>query len=120
MTQGLVTILRSGKVVMKAVAGCEGYEGAKLTDAVVSGRIPLTLDAVYGEARRIGFGSPDDLVVWTADDDLRAFSDDLPPLYRPTFNQPRFNPRWESGFVYHLWVVEMEPTPRVVEAPVEE
>lgn len=108
-TQGLVTVTAYGEVVLKAVAGCNGFEAGKLAEAIRSGDIAADIESVYNEARQLGFGCEDCLVVWDAEDRAgAAVQEGLPPLYRETFSDPQFNPRWEHGTAAYVEIVETE------------
>ena len=96
MTQGLVTILKNNVVVMKIVAGSDGMNAGKVARAIRKlGRVP-TFEEALDLARRNGFGSSG-LVVIDPTRAISEFDGPLGKLYRSTFNQPRFNPRWERG-----------------------
>ena len=107
-TQGIVTIVRDEKVVMKFIAGCDGMSAGKLARALKKrGTVPKLSEA-YNLSRELNFGSPKSLVVMG---EKRSKFDRsigrLPVLYRRTFSQPRFNPRWKDGTADHVKVVEL-------------
>lgn len=107
MTQGLVTIMKDGKVRMKIVAGGDGDRAAQLAAPIRAlGRVP-TLDEAYTLAEQVGFGSPGSLVV--INETRYKFHGDgrLSKLYRSTFNRPRFNPRWHYGTADHIKVIKL-------------
>ncbi len=95
-TEGLVTIKFDGKVVMKIVAGCDGYNFQRFTDKLQKSW-PVSIDEVYKMALGIGFGDIDSLVVVTDSDIKYEGDDEINPRYRETFQQPEFNPRSEHG-----------------------
>ena len=105
-TQGIVAIVKDGRVVMKFVAGAEGYRAPNLAHALKRMRnLPKNAKAGYELAYAYGFGSIEDLVVMT-ESEIEFHGDvDLSPLYRETFNQPRFNPRWKQGTADYVEVV---------------
>ena len=106
-TQGLVTITRQGKVVMKFIAGCDGMNASKVAAALHrAGTIP-GLARAYDMAQKLGFGSEASLVVMDAKG-IEFHGDGKPSkLYRKTFNQPAFNPRWKCGTADHVKIIEL-------------
>jgi hypothetical protein len=104
-SQGLVTVTREdGTVLLKAVAGMDGYYAKKLASEVKA-RWPLTVDEVYEIALRFKFGTPRCLAVITEKETKFEGDYDLSELYQSTFDQPRFNPRWKHGTADHIEVV---------------
>lgn len=108
-TQGLVTFVHNGQVVLKVVAGCNGQQAEAMADFL---RV-LEPDAIrglgrviYGEALRRHFGCRDCLVVLTPTGEISGFTETLPPRYRQTFNQPEFNPRWPQGTAAYVEVIK--------------
>lgn len=100
-TQGVVSVTENGKVILKAIAGCDGYNAKLLAEHIRKNQL-RDIDAVYEAALELGFGNEPTLVVmdgrrikWADGDE----ADDSLTLYRDTFSDPRFNPRWESGLV---------------------
>lgn len=105
-TQGLVTVRRKGRVIMKVIAGCEGFNARKL-----AGRLrrttSFTLDAIYEKARAVGFGCADCQVTMTRRSTRFEGDGRLSPRYRRTFGYTRFNPRWRHGTADHVVVVDV-------------
>jgi hypothetical protein len=95
-TQGLITLVDSaGEVVAKLVAGCQADGAHALADTLV--RLwPQDLHELRSTALGMGFGSADCLVVLGPEGEVGA-TQELPARYRRTFQQYRFNPRWEAG-----------------------
>jgi len=100
MTQGLLTILKNGKVYYKVVCGCDGFEIPKLKRSVRK-TSPRNIKELWERARKLSVGCDSCLVVISkskmyfkgeTDDWKRA-----EPIYRTTYNQPDFNPRWDIG-----------------------
>lgn len=106
-TQGMVTVQQRGKVIMKVIAGIDGDKAQALATLMLDAW-PMTVDAVYHMALEIGFGSPESLVIMTANTVRFDGDEDLHPRYRDTFQEPRFNPRWESGICDHIAIVNIE------------
>lgn len=109
-TQGMVVVMDAGGVLVKAVCGCDGYRARALAD-VVRRRNLRTAQDVFTAAKRVGFGCTNDLVVMDRNTTCTECSDDLPPLYRDTFADPRFNPRWECGLCGNTEIVTTPAAP---------
>lgn len=106
-TQGVVTIKHDDKVVMKFVAGCDGMKAPLLARRLrESGEVP-SLEAAYDLATKVGFGSESCLVVMDETREVFRGDEDLGPLYRQTFDQAEFNPRWEYGTADYIIVVDL-------------
>jgi len=94
---------------MKIISGAEGMHAKKIARAIKKlGRVPKLKEA-YKMAFDLGFSSPRSLVVMG---EKRSEFDTtnvgrLGPLYRKTFQQPRFNPRWKYGTADHIAVVKL-------------
>lgn len=97
-TQGLVTVMKDGKVICKIVAGDNGYFAPQLAESIRQSW-PLLAGEIYNVARRVGFGCERCLVVMSETKVVRRFDEQLHRRYRRTFDQPAFNPRWEHGTV---------------------
>ena len=108
-TQGIVSITHNGKVVMKFIVGCNGMNAASLVKVLKKdGKIPKSLWDAYILAKRVGFGCPRCLVVMNKSRrEFYGSEKRLDRLYRKTFNQPRFNPRWKHGIADHVKVIEL-------------
>jgi hypothetical protein len=107
-TQGLVTIVHQGNVVMKFVAGCDGMKASKLAKVLREmAAVPDTLKAAHDLALKLGFGCQNCLVVMNERRARCCGSDRLTRLYRKTFVQPKFNPRWEQGTADHVVVINL-------------
>ena len=105
-TQGLVTVKEQGKVVMKVIAGCDGYYAKNLADALRT-NWPVDADEAYHIANDLKFGCSECLVVLTQDNSRFDGNGELGDLYRETFSKPRFNPRWKCGIADYTKVVNM-------------
>ncbi len=109
MTQGHVTVLKDGKVVMKIISGNDGMNAKNVAKKIKKLRRVPRLKEAYNLASRLGFGSPDRLVVmgekrsWKNNDVIGR----LHRRYRRTFHQPRFNPRWKYGTADHIVIVRL-------------
>lgn len=103
-TQGVVSILRGGRVIMKIVVGCNGYTAEKLAGALEKLPAPTVADAIrlsddfdFGcricrvVVAELPGGSPEIHTVGDFNGDGNF------DLYRETFALPEFNPRCERG-----------------------
>jgi hypothetical protein len=105
-TQGMVTVRQGGQVVMKIVVGSNGDKAKRVADEIRSlNRVPSRHEA-FQLAVRCGFGAKADLVVLNRDGHTPS-GETLHALYRDTFDQPKFNPRWECGIVAELEIVDL-------------
>ncbi|MFP4345636.1 MAG: hypothetical protein ACLFU8_13155 [Anaerolineales bacterium] len=97
-TQGVVAIMQDGDVVVKAVAGCNGDRAPTLATRIIRAHdagMPVTAATVAELAHEAGFGCSDCLVVL---DELTTVAVEPPrSAYRETFDDARWNPRWERG-----------------------
>jgi len=96
-SQGLFVKTVGGKVVLKIVAGCNGYNINKVMARIQQDKTLQDPAQVFKATLEEGVGCPDCLVVQTPEDDYCDGADDLSPLYREKFHEPQFNPRLESG-----------------------
>lgn len=106
-TQGMVTVQEAGKVVMKVVAGCDGYNAKKLAKWLEK-NWPVSANEAYKKARKMNFGNTETLVVMTETEVQFKGDSDLPPRYRETFSQSTFNPHWESGKADRLTIITVK------------
>jgi hypothetical protein len=106
-TQGLVTIRQGGRVVMKLIAGCSGMNAVELAASLIKNkRVPSVVEA-YNMAITHRFGEQSCLVVMSATEIEFRGDGELSDLYRKTFDQPGFNPRWAVGTADYTQVVDL-------------
>jgi len=107
-TQGVVSITKDGRVQIKIVVGCDGYRAPAVAKQLqLRGAVPDAAEA-YNIAQKIGFGCERCRVVLSDSDTITEDDpDELGPLYRSTFDDPKFNPRWEQGIAAHTEIVEL-------------
>jgi hypothetical protein len=100
-THGIVSVIKDGVVILKVIAGCNGWLASKLANQLKLAGNYDDLESIFKKALAIEFGSLETLVVMNAVTTFFSvnYSEEPSPLYRKTFNNPRFNPRWESGMV---------------------
>lgn len=118
MTNGVLSILEHGKMAMKIVCGCDGYNAPILKRTIEKlGRVPSPTEA-YDLAWHDGVGCDDCLLIVTPDevwyhrhklDRLETADGESLALYRATFNDPQFNPRWKQGLADYVEVIESLP-----------
>ncbi len=106
-TQALISIMKNGKVIIKIVAGCDGYNADKIAKIIKEKNLEEIQD-IYDIALENGFGCSECLVVMNESNILHKGGNDINshPLYRKTFNNPSFNPRWDCGSVENLVIIE--------------
>ena len=107
-TQGIVSVRENGIVVMKVVAGCDGYNAQKLADKLRN-NWPVDIDRARQMAMDSQFGDPDCLVVMTKSDirNGHGIGDEIGRRYRKTFRIPEFNPRWSRGTADYIVVIDV-------------
>ena len=109
-TQGLVTVKSGDKVLIKVVAGCDGMNARKLANRLKKAW-PVSIQEAYKMALETKFGDEACLVVITDSEAIfegEPYEDkELGFLYRETFQQPRFNPRWKLGTADHIVVIDV-------------
>lgn len=93
-----------GEVVVKIVAGCDGYNAEKLAFKLAELKT-YELPTIYNIATSLNFGSKESLVVIGTDNEYHFTDDELPPSYRATFDCPYFNPRWKFGTAEHTFII---------------
>ena len=106
-TNGVISIVKDGKVQFKCVAGCNGMEARKTADVLRHLKNP-TIDQVYKICIDNDFGCEDCTVV-QSETEHRCHPDyqdeELSSLYKEKFNTPDFNPRWERGTAAHMEII---------------
>lgn len=105
-TQGIVSVREDKEVVMKVVAGINGYNAPKVAKELKS-RWPVTPQEAYDIAISNNFGVIEDLVVVTLGENFFKEDEDLDPRYQETFKNPNFNPRWERGTAAYVEIVDV-------------
>lgn len=108
-TQGMLTVLREGQVLLKVVAGCGGYHMDKLRDRLLTSGVD-SLQRVWEAALEEDVGCADCLVVVSADDSYYQGEEELPDLYRKTLANAGFNPRCDDGRTGRWLVAELDST----------
>ncbi len=107
-TQGLVTLISFGKVVMKIVAGCNGYNARKVANVLHEFPKLMKIGTAYEIALDMEFGCSDCLAVITETEICYKGENDIPSSFRKTFQRPRFNPRWEQGTADYVVIIDIK------------
>ena len=100
-TQGLISIVKDGRVIFKCIAGSDGYRIDSAVEAIK--KIPfenLTINKLFETCKNIGFGDHEvDLVIQTERENRFGGDEDFALGYYDTrkFHNPEFNPRLECG-----------------------
>lgn len=117
-TQRLLSIVsKEGKVLVKIVVGCEGYNIPKLKKLLRKEKalLDFTVEDFINAAEESGCGCNNCLSIITPhqvylSDEGDFNNDELPEdykLYRETFNDPKFNPRWEQGTADYVEILKI-------------
>ncbi len=104
-TQGMVCLVTEKKeVLIKAITGCNGMRAKRLQKKIIDECLS-TREAIYKAALEVHFGCPNCLVVMDSIGITKMFEGDVDSLYRETFKQANFNPRWSCGVTEHFEMV---------------
>lgn len=112
-TQGVVSVVCNGKVVMKIVTGSDGNRAKSLASKIKE-KWPVSKEEAFKLAKNLGLGNENSLVIVTEESiyteicgNPTFFDHDEHPLCRETFQDPRFNPRWKRGTADHIEIIEV-------------
>ncbi|MFA6024226.1 MAG: hypothetical protein WC777_03355 [Candidatus Gracilibacteria bacterium] len=105
-TQGIVSVCEHDEVVMKVIAGTDGYNAPNVAKRLQQ-EWPVSAERAYDIAVEEVFGTAHDLVVLTLGQAVFQGEEDLDPRYQATFGDPNFNPRWELGIADHVEVIDI-------------
>ncbi|MEM9644924.1 MAG: hypothetical protein AAF989_08010, partial [Planctomycetota bacterium] len=106
-TQGLVSVVDVGGVILKIVTGTDGYNAQAVANRFLELGV-TNVDRAYEIALQMDFGSKESLVVVGQESVRFEGEDELPSLYRETFKNPWFNPRWSQGTADHVLCVDLD------------
>ena len=107
-TQGVLSIVRGDKVVVKLVTGCDGYF---IHDVAKALNESLTVNPhnIMRMAKECGLGGSSLIVQWTPGDYIcDGPMEKLPDLYAKKFNDPTFNPRGSRGTAAHTVLIRVQ------------
>lgn len=115
-TQAIISLMKKGRVSIKIVCGCNGYNVEKLIE-IIKDIQPEKIQDIYKIALENKFGCRECLVVM--DDKNVVFKGDgyVGPLYRETFNDPSFNPRWKSGIAEYVIILKIDNPEWIEQSP---
>jgi hypothetical protein len=105
-TQGMVTVRKNRRVVLKIVAGCDGWNAVDVARAIRRLKTIPSMTQALALAQNHGLGCQKCLLVITATQTLTQCEEEPNPLLRSTFNRSRFNPRWERGTADYIKIVD--------------
>lgn len=106
MTQGIVSFISRGKVLLKIIVGSNGMN-AKVVADIIEKAWPITAQEAYDIAIKNKFGCTDCLVVMTDLETIYNDEETLSNLYREKFSIPEFNPRWVKGTADYVIIVSV-------------
>jgi len=109
-TQGVLSITDGIDIVrFKVVCGLNGYNMPDLALALSEYKLSeMSVDMIYEHAEDHDVGTPESLVVMSETGERYDADDVLSPLYRLTFKNPWFNPRWENGTADHVLCLDAD------------
>lgn len=109
-TNRILTLTVGGKVIIKVIAGSVGPDAAAFVtyarETYTQQFLP-SLHEIYAAATSYGFGEADNLVVMNGLEVYHRTGEELGPLYREKFSEPRFNPRFNVEMADHIDVIEL-------------
>lgn len=115
-SQGVLSVVQNGEVILKAIAGTSAFNIDKLKERIPHLNVKSPLQ-VYQAALEVGFGAEENLVVMatpceqtiygheTIHTDLYDYQ--VLKQYWKTFQKPEWNPREVTGSADHTTVVEV-------------
>lgn len=107
-TNAVVSVVRNGKTVVKAVTGCDGQSASDLAKLIAQRRRTDAL-GVLAAAKEVSFGCEDCLVVMDKHEIYAKDAEDLMGgLYYTKFDDPEFNPRWDRGTAAYVFTVNAD------------
>lgn len=106
-TQAVISIVKNGHTFIKIVCGCEGYNAEKLAKIIEDKQLDKIKD-IYDAALTAKFGCKDCLVVMNDNDMIFKGDEEPSSLYRDTFDNPSFNPRWKCGIADNVIILKTD------------
>lgn len=106
-TQAIISIAKNGHTFIKIICGCDGYNAEKLANIIKDNRLDKIQD-IYNVALENNFGCRECLAVMNNDDIIYKGDGEPSPLYRKTFDDPSFNPRWEFGTADNVIILKID------------
>lgn len=106
-TQAVVSLVRKSHTFIKAICGCDGYNAEKLAKIIKDNKFD-NIKNIYKIALENKFGCRECLVVMDDKNVIFKGDENVGPLYRETFDNPSFNPRWKSGIADHVIILKID------------
>lgn len=106
-TQAVISLVKKGHTFIKIICGCNGGNALRLVKLISVNKID-TIQDIYNHALKIKFGCNDCLVVMNKDKTIYKGDEDLNSLYRETFDNPSFNPRWKIGSADYVFIIRID------------
>lgn len=106
-TQAIISLMKKGRVFIKIICGCNGHRTEKFVDIIKDGQ-PEKIQDIYKIAIENNFGCRECLVVMDDKNVVFKGDEELGPLYREKFDDPLFNPRWNSGMADIISVLKID------------
>ena len=106
-TQAIISLLKDGHTFIKIICGCEGYNAEKLVKNIKNGQ-PDNIKDIYIMALENGLGCVECLVVMNSEHIIFCGDENIGPLYRETFDDPSFNPRWKTGIADIVTILKID------------
>lgn len=106
-TQAIISLVRNGHTFIKVICGCDGYNSEKLVKIIKDNKLDNIQD-IYKIALENKFGCRECLVVMNDKDVIFDGDESVGPLYRETFDDPSFNPRWKFGIADIVTVLKID------------
>lgn len=113
-TQAIISMVKNGHTFIKIICGCDGYNADKLVKVLKDNKpgnikdMTKQLKLYYMMALENGFGCKDCLVVIDSENIIFDGDDNITSLYRETFDNPSFNPRWKLGIADIVVVLNID------------
>lgn len=111
-TQGVLSITDGIDIVrFKVICGLNGYNMPDLASALAEYKLSeLDVDMIYELAQEHDIGTAECLVVMDGERERYDGLEEIGPLYRLTFKNPWFNPRWDYGTADKVLCLNAETT----------
>lgn len=112
-TQAIISIVKNCHTIVKIICGCDGYNVEKLAEIIKSSQ-PNKIQDIYDIAIKNGFGCKDCLVVMDKNEIIYKGDGHVGPLYRETFDDPSFNPRWKNGNADYVIILKVSSSGEII------
>lgn len=106
-TQAIISLVKNDHTFIKIICGCDGYNAEKLVKIIKDNKLDNIQD-IYKIALENKFGCKDCLVVMNSDNIIFYGDERVGPLYRETFDNQSFNPRWKNGTADDVIILKID------------